>query len=62
MSNIFFIRDVSGSADSKTEIWRIYIIRMLSRRSSLYVINLKTFTILNNSSFIKSSLLLSFIV
>ena len=62
MFNIFFIRGASGSANYKTEIWRILIIYMLSGRSNLYTISFRTFTILKDPSLVKSNLLLGLVV
>ena len=59
ISGIFFIRDVPGSTNFKTKIWRILIIYILLGRFSLYITGSRTFTILKDSSFIKSNLLLS---
>ena len=58
MSSIFFIRDAPGSANFKTKIWRIYVIRMLSGSFSLYITGPKILTILKNFSFVKFNLLL----
>ena len=62
MLDIFSIRDASVSASSRTEIWRILIIRILFGKFSLYVAGRKTFIILKGLSFAKSNLLLDFIV
>ena len=62
MSSIFFIRNASKSANFKTKIWRIYITRILSEKSSLYVISPRTFTILKSFSFREFNLSLSLII
>ena len=62
MSGIFSIKGASRSANFKTEIYLIFIIFMLSRRSSLYVISSRTFKILKNPSLAKSNLSLSLVV
>ena len=62
MSGIFFIKGASESANSKTKICLIFIIFMLSKRSSLYITDPKTLKILKNSNLAKSNLLLSYIV
>ena len=62
ISSIFFISSISGSANSKTKTWRIYIICILSKRSSSYVISPRTVIILKNNNFAKFNLLLGLVV
>ena len=62
MSDIFSIRGASGSANSKTEIYLILIIFILSGRSSLYIISPKTFKILKDLNLAKSNLLLGHVI
>ena len=62
MSNIFSIRGAPGSTNFKTKIYRVLIILVLSRRSSLYITNPRTFKILKDPSLVKSNLLLSRVI
>ena len=62
ISGIFFIKGASGSAGFKTDIYLIFVIFMLSGRSSLYIISSRTFIILKGFSLTKSNLLLGRVV
>ena len=62
MSGTSSIRGISGSTNSKTETWRIFIIYMLSGKSSSYITRPKIFIILKGSSLIKSNLLLGLMI
>ena len=62
MSGIFSMRGASESANFKTKICLILVIFILSRRSSLYITNPRTFIILKDFNLVKSSLSLSLII
>ena len=62
MSGISSISGASESASFKTKTWRILIIYMLSRRSSLYVTKSRTFTVLKNPNLVKSNLSLGLVI
>ena len=62
MSGIFFIRGASGSTNFRTKISWIYVILILSEKSSLYIISSKTFIILKGFSLAKSNLLLNLVI
>ena len=56
------MRGVSGLVNFKTEIYLIFMIFMLFKRSSLYVTGSRTFIILKDLSLAKSNLLLGYVV
>ena len=62
ISGISFIKGASRFTNFKTKTWRIFIIFMLSRRSSSYITDFKTFKILKGPSLTKSNSLLSFMI
>ena len=62
MSGMSFINGASKSANFKTETCLILVIFMLSGKSSLYIINFRTFEILNSSNLVKSNLLLGRVI
>ena len=62
MSDIFFIKGASESANFKTKICLILVIFMLSKRFSLYVTDPKIFKILKDSNLAKSNLLFGRVV
>ena len=59
---IFFIKDASGSTGFKTKTYLIFIIFMLSRKSSLYITSSRTLKIFKNFNLAKFNLLLSRVV
>ena len=62
MSSIFFIKGASGFTNFKTKIYLIFVILMLSGRSSLYMTNPRIFKILKGSNLAKSNLSLNYMV
>ena len=62
MSDISFIKGASGSAGFKTETCLIFVIFILSGKSSLYVTGPRTLKILKGFNLAKSNLLLSYII